>query len=42
MNNKNPKDADLVFQKRISRGKFEEIEKPDFNMDIFKHNFQKW
>ena len=42
MNNKNPKDSDLVFQKRVSKGKYVEIEKPDFNMDIFKHNFQKW
>jgi len=42
MNNKHPKDSDLVFQKRVSNGKFVEIEKPDFNMDIFTHNFQKW
>lgn len=41
LNNKNPKDADLVFEKRIMLGKFEKIDKPDFNMNVFNHNYQK-
>ena len=41
-NNKNPKDGDLLFQKRIASGKFITIEKPNFNMDVFNHNFQKY
>jgi len=36
-----PKDIDLVFEKRISNGKFIKIEQPNFNMKIFNHNFQK-
>lgn len=42
LNNKNPKDDDLVFEKRIALGKFEKIDKPDFNMDVFNHNHQKY
>ena len=41
LNNKNPKDNDLVFEKRIRLGKFEKIEQPDFNMNVFNHNYQK-
>ena len=37
-----PKDDDLVFSKRVTKGKFENIPMPDFNMDIFEHNFQKY
>ena len=36
-----PKDSDLKFEKRISKGTFQEIERPDFNMNVFNHNFQK-
>ena len=42
LNNKNPKDLDLVFEKRIEKGKFIKIDKPDFNMNVFKHNYQKY
>lgn len=38
---KNPKDADLKFYRRVSNGVFEEIEKPEFNMNVFNYNFQK-
>lgn len=38
----NPKDDDLVFKKRVLKGKFERIEKPDFERNVFNHNFQKW
>lgn len=37
-----PKDDDLVFTKRVSKGKFEEIEMPEFDMNVFNHNFQKY
>lgn len=40
--NKNPKDKDLIFQKRIQKGKFEVISQPNFNMNVFNHNFQKY
>src|SRR5699024_1374916 len=40
-NKKYPKDSDLIFKKRVEKGKFVEIEKPDFNMNVFYHNFQK-
>lgn len=41
-NQKNPKENDLKFEKRTGAGKYIEIEKPEFNMDIFEHNYQKW
>lgn len=37
-----PKDKDLIFEKRVDKGKFEKIEKPNFNMDIFNYNYQKY
>lgn len=37
----NPKDADLKFEKRVSKGVFQEIDQPIFNMRVFNHNFQK-
>ena len=37
----NPKDKDLKFYKRIDNGMFEEIERPQFNMDIQNYNYQK-
>jgi hypothetical protein len=42
INNKNPKDKDLVFERRIGNGKFEKINKPNFNMGVFNHNYQKY
>ena len=37
----NPKDDCLIFEKRIENGKFERINQPKFNMDVFNHNYQK-
>ena len=36
----NPKDDELLFERRVSNGKFEKIPKPNFNMNVFKHNYQ--
>ena len=41
-NLKHPKDVDLKYERRVENGKFEEILKPDFNMDCFNHNYQKY
>lgn len=38
----NPKDDDLRFRKRVAKGKFQEIRQPDFNMNVFNHNYQKY
>ena len=38
---KNPKDADLLFEKRVANGKFERINQPNFNMNVFNYNYQK-
>ncbi len=38
----NPKEFDLVFERRVTKGKFEKIPQPKFNMDIFIHNYQKY
>ncbi len=38
----NPKDNVLLFERRIGNGKFEIIDKPTFNMDVFNHNYQKY
>lgn len=38
----NPKDKDLMFEKRISSGKFEKIEQPNFDMNVFNYNYQKY
>ncbi len=37
-----PKDNVLIFERRIDNGKFERIEQPNFNMNVFEHNFQKY
>lgn len=42
LHNTNPKDKDLIFEKRIKKGKFTRIDMPDFNMNTFHHNYQKW
>jgi len=39
---KNPKEIDLIFEKRVRLGGYEEIKKPDFNMNVFNHNYQKY
>ena len=41
-NRKNPKSCDLIFTRRVAKGKFVEIDRPDFNMDVFNHNYQKY
>lgn len=38
---KYPKDCDLYFERRCAKGKYEQISKPAFNMDVFKYNTQK-
>lgn len=38
----NPKDEDLIFEKRISSGKYEKISQPQFNMNCFQYNYQKY
>lgn len=37
-----PKEKDLIFDRRVENGKYERIKQPDFNMNVFTHNFQKW
>ena len=37
-----PKDEDLMFERRIANGKFEKISQPNFNMNVFEHNYQKY
>jgi hypothetical protein len=37
----NPKDKDLRFYKRIADSKRIEIDRPEFNMNIFNYNYQK-
>lgn len=37
----NPKETELLFERRVSSGKFERIPKPTFNMNVFNHNYQK-
>ena len=37
-----PKNGDLKFFRRVGRGKYEEIDQPEFNMNVFNHNFQKY
>ena len=39
---KNPKEIDLIFEKRVKLGGYEQIKKPDFNMNVFNHNYQKY
>lgn len=38
----NPKEDDLIFERRIQKGKFERIPQPQFNMNVFNHNYQKY
>src|SRR5699024_3365861 len=37
-----PKEDDLTFRKSVEKGKFKRIKQPDFNMNVFEHNFQKY
>jgi len=39
---KNPKEADLIFERRTGLGGYERINKPEFNMNVFNHNYQKF
>ena len=39
---KRPKDDDLVFEKRTSSGKYGTITQPNFNMNVFDYNYQKY
>lgn len=41
-NLKNPKEIDLYFERRVCAGKYEEINQPKFNMNVFNHNHQKY
>ena len=41
INNKYPKENDLVFKKRVLSGSFIKIDKPDFDMSVREHNHQK-
>jgi hypothetical protein len=41
-NLKNPKEDDLLFEKRVESGKYIPITQPNFNMDVFQHNYQKY
>jgi hypothetical protein len=41
-NLKNPKETNLLFERRIAAGKYETINKPNFNMNVFAHNYQKY
>lgn len=38
----NPKEKDLKYKKRVGNGKFVEIEKPNFNMNVFNYNYQRY
>lgn len=38
----NPKDKDLLFWQRVEHGKYELVEQPEFNMEVFVHNYQKY
>lgn len=40
-NIKYPKETDLLFERRVGIGNYEKISKPNFNMDVFIHNYQK-
>ena len=35
-----PKDIDLIYERRVSKGKFEKISKPEFNKDVLNYNYQ--
>lgn len=37
-----PKDKDLIFERRVDKGKYEKINQPEFNMDVFNWNYQKY
>jgi hypothetical protein len=38
---KNPKSDSLKFKKRVGAKQFVSIEQPEFNMNVFNHNYQK-
>jgi len=37
-----PKNKDLIFEERVDKGKYNFIAQPQFNMDVFNHNYQKY
>lgn len=39
-NKQNPKDENLIFERRVNNGKFERISQPNFNMNVFNYNYQ--
>lgn len=39
-NKPNPKDGNLIFERRVKTGKFERIPQPEFDMNVFNHNYQ--
>jgi len=39
---KNPKNEDLIYERKVSNGKYEKIEKPNFDMRVSNYNCQKW
>jgi hypothetical protein len=41
-NLKNPKETDLIFERRVGDKKYETISQPKFNMNVFKYNYQKY
>lgn len=41
-NRKNPKEKDLVFERRVTGGQYETIPQPQFNMNVFTYNYQKY
>jgi len=36
------KNKDLIFEERVDKGKYNCIAQPQFNMDVFNHNYQKY
>lgn len=41
-NLKNPKEKDLLFERRVQVGEYQKIPQPVFNMNVFNHNYQKY
>lgn len=37
-----PKEKDLIFDKRVEKGRYEVIDQPNFDMNVFEHNYQDW
>ena len=39
---KYPKDENLYWKKRVKKGKFDYVKKPEFDAKVSKYNYQKW